>query len=78
MATHINLLFVTIAMLCLASVTFAEVDLTGSGEVSGECFPFPTCPNDTFQCSLHCLNKGYQHRGDCAFGKKLCCCNPNI
>ncbi|AES64099.2 LCR-like protein [Medicago truncatula] len=73
MATHINLLFVTIAMLCLASVTFA-----GSGEVSGECFPFPTCPNDTFQCSLHCLNKGYQHRGDCAFGKKLCCCNPNI
>ena len=30
MATHINLLFITITMICLASVTFAGIKLVSS------------------------------------------------
>ncbi|WJX23737.1 hypothetical protein P8452_12935 [Trifolium repens] len=72
MATQINLLFFIIAIICLASVTFAEVDLDAE-----DCFAANYCPNQSFHCSEVCKGNGFRLGGSCYVGMAKCCCHGN-
>ncbi|WJX23748.1 hypothetical protein P8452_12970 [Trifolium repens] len=71
MTTRINLLFFTIAIICLASATFSEADALN-------CFITSLCPNQAFHCSESCRAQGFPLGGNCVEGMAECCCIKNV
>ncbi|CAJ2676489.1 unnamed protein product [Trifolium pratense] len=71
MTTYIKILIFTIAIICVASITFAD-------KIGLNCFQTNYCPKDSFHCANDCKAKGYHSGGDCFMDMPYCCCNSNV
>ncbi|KEH24828.1 LCR-like protein [Medicago truncatula] len=69
MATYVNLLLFTFAIVCIASYV-----IPGGVAEFLHCHPMETCPGSNDVCDTYCKTTGHHEGGGCLNVSHVCCC----